>query len=81
MCLYRERAKTIGQTKQGKMGITEMGIGGMESLTQTVFGRQNIEGIRSSILRCTYVPEPGHEKTCLMSCANNKGAVQPSDIV
>ena len=24
------------------------------------------------------IPEPGHEKTCLMSYANNKGAYQPA---
>ena len=30
------------------------------------------------ILRCAGLIEPGHEKTCLMSYANNKGADQPA---
>ena len=30
------------------------------------------------MIRCSFSFEPGHEKTCLMSYANNKGADQPA---
>ena len=35
-----------------------------------------LAGVISKFL--TYQNEPGHEKTCLMSYANNKGADQPA---
>ena len=34
--------------------------------------------IYSSFKNTTYTNEPGHEKMCLMSYANNKGADQPA---
>ena len=34
---------------------------------------------RMSAIRCSkFIIEPGHEKTCLMSYASNKGADQPA---
>ena len=32
----------------------------------------------SDITKVLNLHEPGHEKMCLMSCANNKGADQPA---
>ena len=39
--------------------------------------RGSLYFILSSYIYCE-IPEPGHEKTCLMSYANNKGADQPA---
>ena len=33
-----------------------------------------------SLSTCPFIIEPGHEKMCLMSYANNKGADQPAHL-
>ena len=50
----------------------------MEFRENPIIGRISLKAVYELLGHSSYIPEPDHEKTCLMSYANNKGADQPA---
>ena len=64
----------MSEKKMKKTGLIE----GFNEYNMIEFGLINASATSQSLMEICIGDEPGHEKTCLMSYATNKGADQPA---